>query len=122
MESVGMTAAEFRLAREYLGVTGEWLAARLGVAARTVRRWEQGSAVVPVGAAGEVGALLAEQDAFVSALGGVSGWVVTFASDEDVERVHPGVGWSAGWHRAAVGRLVRLRPGVRVRFAGSGDG
>ena len=38
-----MTAAELRIIRERLGVTGDWLAARLGVIPRTVRRWEAGT-------------------------------------------------------------------------------
>src|SRR5690606_40083818 len=37
-----MTPAEFRVVREFLGLTPEWLAAHLGVSGRTVRHWEQG--------------------------------------------------------------------------------
>ena len=51
-----MTAAEFRIAREMLGVSGEWLAGRLGVADRQVRRWEAGNSPVPDGVAGELSA------------------------------------------------------------------
>ena len=48
-----MTAAEFRDARQALGLTVEQLAERLSVDPRTVRRWEDGTHTVsgPVGTA-----------------------------------------------------------------------
>src|SRR5690606_819281 len=44
-----MTPAEFRVVREFLGLTPEWLAAHLGVSGRTVRHWEQGKYAIPDG-------------------------------------------------------------------------
>jgi len=45
-----MTDAELRVVREYLGLTGEALAAILGVDNRTIRRWEAGTHEIPDGA------------------------------------------------------------------------
>ncbi|TDW31008.1 helix-turn-helix domain-containing protein [Cryobacterium psychrophilum] len=42
-----VTAAEFKILRERLGVSGRWLADRVGVQDRQVRRWESGVAPVP---------------------------------------------------------------------------
>src|SRR5690606_34223992 len=42
-----MTAAELKVARESLGLSGDWLATYLGVNSRTVREWEQGRRPVP---------------------------------------------------------------------------
>ena len=42
-----MTAAEFREARERLGLSAAKLAAKLGVHVRTVQRWADGSHEVP---------------------------------------------------------------------------
>jgi DNA-binding XRE family transcriptional regulator len=36
-----MTPAEFRCAREYLGLAPEWLARHLGMSARAINQWEQ---------------------------------------------------------------------------------
>lgn len=49
-----MTGAEFRLRRETFGLSAEWLAARLGVALKTVQRWENGHRPIPEGVVGEL--------------------------------------------------------------------
>lgn len=49
-----MTAAEFRSRRETFGVSAEWLADRLGVALKTVQRWENGHRPIPEGVAWEM--------------------------------------------------------------------
>lgn len=40
-----MSPAEFRCTREFLGLTGSWVARRLGVDERTERRWEHSRAI-----------------------------------------------------------------------------
>ncbi len=49
-----LTAAEFRLQREDFGLSAEWLADRLGVALKTVQRWESGHRPIPAGVASEM--------------------------------------------------------------------
>lgn len=49
-----LTAAEFRNRRESFGLSAEWLADRLGVALKTVQRWENGHRPIPEGVAAEM--------------------------------------------------------------------
>ena len=49
-----LTGAEFRNRREYFGLSAEWLADRLGVALKTVQRWENGHRPIPEGIADEM--------------------------------------------------------------------
>lgn len=51
---LSMTAAEFRNRREEFGLSAEWLAERLGVALKTVQRWENGHRAIPEGVASEM--------------------------------------------------------------------
>lgn len=44
-----LTKETFSAVRHSLGVTGEWLAEKLGVGARQVRKWEGGTAPIPKG-------------------------------------------------------------------------
>jgi hypothetical protein len=44
-----MTPAEFRVVREFLGLSIEWLAEHLEVNPRTVRHWEDGGYPIPDG-------------------------------------------------------------------------
>lgn len=49
-----LTAAEFKRRREQLGLSADWLAERLGVALKTVQRWENGHRPIPDGVAAEM--------------------------------------------------------------------
>lgn len=49
-----MTGGELQTVREYLGLTGDALAAILGVNPRTVRAWESGRDPIPERVRGEV--------------------------------------------------------------------
>lgn len=49
-----MTGAEFRQRREEFGLSAEWLSERLGVALKTVQRWENGQRRIPHGVAEEL--------------------------------------------------------------------
>ncbi len=42
-----MSAAELTVAREFLGLTGGWIASTAGYSARTQRRWEAGDTGIP---------------------------------------------------------------------------
>ncbi|NHN55750.1 DUF1870 family protein [Calidifontibacter sp. DB0510] len=121
-----MTAAEFRIARERLGVTMEWLAGELGVAERTIRRWEAGAAPIPDGAAADLYSIQDATDDFVDKVVAElqltepdedgSQWVITYPSDAAYRDEWPDLDWPAGWHRAAMGRVAQKIPGLRVRY------
>lgn len=125
-DSASMTAAEFRIARERLGVTGDWIAWRLDVTGRTVRRWEQGSARIPAGAGQDVRDLVDHQDQFVAAISerfrldgpdedGAS-WAAVYPDDESLAEEHPEVEYPASWHRAAMGRVAASLGWLRLRY------
>ena len=125
--SAVMSAAEFRIARERLNVSREWLADRLGVVLRTLRRWEAGTSPVSDGAALEVLNLLGDTDAYVKAVVStlrqegpdpdVGGWrILVFADDATYLAHHPGSDWSASWHRGVMGRVADEVPGVRLLY------
>lgn len=112
-----MSPAEFRMVREYLGLTGETLAEHLGVTLRSVRRWEHGHRPVSDGirqqmehleetAARHVGEL-------VDRLGEASDLVLSIPSAAD-----------SGWWRMIAARVAAEVPGLYVRYldeAGSGQ-
>lgn len=58
-----MTPAEFKVLRESLGLSAQWLATRFKVSLRSIRNWEDGSSPIPPGIVEE---LLAVED-FVEA-------------------------------------------------------
>ena len=127
-DSAAMTAAEFRVLRDHLGLTGEWLAEHLQVTLRTVRRWDAGTSPIPGGVAATMWELEAESDAFVTAVveelradgpdEDGSAWVTTYASDAAYRAEHPDLDWPAAWHRAAMGRVVRELDWVRITYIG----
>ena len=109
-----MTAAEFRCLRELLGLTTAWLAGHLGVAERTVQRWDHGHAPVPPGVAGAVEALREEAARQLDALLAGDAEVVTFRTDADATAA--GFAWPASWHRALCGRAADEVPGLQVSY------
>lgn len=105
-----MTDAELRIARDRLGVSGDWLAGRLGVDSRSYRRWEEGRYQVPPGVADQVAALLEEADKQVDAdltdLAGNSAPILyTYRDDRDYYEANPDGTYCSGWHRAIAGRV-----------------
>lgn len=118
-----MSPAELRLARERLGLTLEWLARRLDVHDRTVRKWETGISPVPDGARLDVEVLLAQATAAVQSTVAeltdheVAGTgpgqfppvpvLMTYRSDGDYAEHDPSEEWPcAGWHRAVTARVL----------------
>ena len=112
-----MTAAEFRCLRDLLGLTTAWLAARLGVAERTVKRWDHGHAPVPAGVAEAVEQLREEAgrqlDALVDAVA-ADATVVTYRTDADAQAA--GEVWPASWHRAVCARAADELPRLRLVY------
>lgn len=128
-QAVSMTAAEFRITRERLGVPGDWLATELGVTERTVRRWENGSSTIPTGVVEQLSTLVATTEDFIGDVvaqlrknpmldGDGAQWVTTYASDAAYREEQPDLSWPAGWHRAAMGRVAERAPSVRITFVG----
>ena len=109
-----MTAAEFKIMRERLGVSGRWLADKVGVQDRQVRRWESGVAPVPA----DVVALIQSMDAAAAsqAAGIMAEWqsgnperIISYrndgeywASDDQAKQR----GEPASYYRAVLGRVM----------------
>lgn len=110
-----LTDAEFRIAREDLGLTAEWVAEQLGVALRTVRRWESGHSPVPEGVADRMGEWTDYAEGQVGEWAGrlpdVPEPVLVIPRDGERDR------WPAGWWRALAARIVERVDGLRVVYA-----
>lgn len=121
-----MTAAEFRVTRERLGVSGDWLAWKLGVTERTVRRWENGSTIIPVGVVEDIRQLDARTTVFVTETINAleSGerdadgyaWATIYTNEAQFEAALPDLEEPASWHRTALGRVAASLPHLRLRF------
>ncbi|MFF8610867.1 helix-turn-helix domain-containing protein [Streptomyces sp. NPDC015346] len=125
-EDERMTDAEFRVVREYLGLTGDWLAEHLGVSGRTVRHWEQGKYAIPDGVRLEMEDLERRTAEFVAGvvaqlLDIPSPGVLTYRTDEDYHAAHPDVPFPASWHRAVIARIAQEVPSLAIAYAGQGD-
>lgn len=120
-EDERMTSAEFRVVREFLGLTGDWLAARLKVTPRTVRLWEQGKHPIPDGIRVEIEDLEARTGEFVTALidkllDMPDPVVVTYRSDDQYHAAHPDMPFPASWHRAVVARVAQETPALSIVY------
>lgn len=117
-----MTAAELRTVREFLGLTGDALAAYLGVDPRTVRHWEAGKYRVPDGVR-----LAIEQLEDVTAVG-VEAAVqqlmdvgdpvaIVYRTDAEYAAAHPEATLPASWHRMVIARAALEVPGLGIDYA-----
>jgi len=100
-----LTGAEFRMLREAFGLSAEWLADRLGVALKTVQRWENGHRPIPAGVASEM-----EWIDVAMREGVASQWAEHLLTAHDpvlmIPRTGTLFGFPASWYRALVD-LVR---------------
>lgn len=119
-----MTDAEFRCVREWLAVDVEWLAQRLGVADRTVRRWEAGTSPIPDG----VRIALEQLEYFAACQVGEAverlrdmrdPEIVVYRTDAAFEASVPGVVWPASWQRRVAMRAALEVAGVAIKYANS---
>ncbi|MFE4915863.1 helix-turn-helix domain-containing protein [Streptomyces sp. NPDC056652] len=123
-EGERMTDAKFKVVREFLGLTGDWLAEYLGVSPRTVRHWEQGKYPIPDGVRVLMESLEVRTGGFV---GGVVAKlvdvpdpvVVAYRSDEEYRAAHPEISFPASWHRAALARVALEVPGLSIVYDNS---
>lgn len=116
-----MTDAEFRVAREYLGLTGEWLAQHLGVSSRTVRHWEQGRFAVPDGVRLEMDRLKRDTAQYVAEVSTKlmdmpEPAVFVYRTDAEFHADVPDSDWPASWQRAAVARIAHEVHGLRIDY------
>ncbi|WP_228981410.1 DNA-binding transcriptional regulator [Streptomyces sp. DH12] len=120
-EDERMTPAEFKVVREFLGLTGDWLARHLGVSPRTVRHWEQGKYAIPDGVRLALEDLEARTAAFVSGIADAlmdlpDPGVITYRDDAEYRVAHPEVDWPASWHRAVIARVAQEVPGLSITY------
>ncbi|MEV6165740.1 DUF1870 family protein [Streptomyces sp. NPDC052052] len=123
-EDERMSPAEFRVVREFLGLTGDWLAGHLGVSGRTVRAWEAGKYAIPDGVRLEIEDLEARTGEFISGvvaqlLDMPEPGVLTYRTDEEYHAAHPEIPFPASWHRAVVARIAQEVPGLSIAYADS---
>lgn len=116
-----MTDAEFKVVREFLGLTGDWLAAHLGVSGRTVRHWEQGKYPIPDGVRLEIEDLERRTGEFIDGiipqlLDMPEPGVITYRTDEEYHTAHPEVPFPAAWHRAVVARIAQEVPALAIAY------
>lgn len=129
-----MTGGELQTIREYLGLTGEQLAALLEVTPRTVRAWEAGDVPIPTArregrtqvrealkrleddataAVDKLAAALSETDTPV---------VVVYRTDDDLHDQRPELPrLPARWWRQIVARATSQVPDVKIREYGPVD-
>lgn len=121
-EDERMTDAEFKVVREYLGLTGDWLAQHLDVSPRTVRHWEQGKYAIPDGVRLEMEDLERRTGEIVSSsieqlMDVPDPGVVTYRTDEEYHAAHPDVPFPASWHRAVIARIAQEVPALAISYA-----
>ncbi|MFI8944103.1 helix-turn-helix domain-containing protein [Streptomyces syringium] len=120
-----LTAAELRIAREQMGLTGDHLAKLLRVNPRTLRSWEAGRDEVPGRIRPEIAELKQATDKAVADLvasldGEDDAVLITFRNDEDYLAAHRGSQWNASWHRQVCARAAE-RAGARIDYADEAD-
>ena len=121
-------AAGFASTRHMLGLSGAQLAEILGVADRTIRRWEAGQDRIPAGvamtmcrlqveAARDVRAIVRQaHESMDSAIYRIVPVVTAYRTDAEYQAaggVRP-----VSWHRAAIARAAAQVPGLRPVYAG----
>lgn len=125
-----MPPIKLKAVREWVGVSGDWLASFLGVSARTIRSWEDGRNPIPGGVRLEVEALealtgQAVTAAVASARDARDPVIVTYRHDGDYWEAEPGavarlgrdgapVRWPASWHRRVAMRVAMEVPGLAI--------
>lgn len=114
-EDERMSAAEFRVITEWLGLRQRDAAAILDVNERTVRSWLSGREKVPDGVRCE---LESWEDAAAEAVGLLVAELLE-APGEPVLRVprhDVGSAWPARWHRHIAMRVAVEVPGLSIRY------
>lgn len=116
-----MTPAEFKVVREFLGLTGDWLAEHLSVSGRTVRHWEQGKYPIPDGVRLAIEDLEQRTGEFIGAIVDKlmdlpDPGVVTYRDDAEYHAAYPESPFPASWHRAVVARIAQEVPALAIAY------
>jgi hypothetical protein len=117
-----MTHAELVTAREFLGITGGWIAAAARVNRRTHRRWEAGETSIPAEAqtlietlqqlTADAVAHLTERLAFLTHRG-----VILLRTDADYQAAAPaGTAMPARWHHHVAARSAERDLATTIAF------
>lgn len=120
-EDERMTDAEFRVVREYLGLTGDWLANHLGVSPRTVRHWEQGKFAIPDGVRLEMERMEHDTAQYVADVAHKlmdmpDPGVYVYRTDAEFHADVPDADWPASWQRAVIARIAYEVPTLRIAY------
>lgn len=113
-----MTPTECRAVREYLGLTQDETATRLGVTERTVRSWETGRHAIPDG-------VRCELEEWEDRTADAVGLLVQQLTDRPAGAGDPALivpteehdGWPARWWRHVAMRVAVEVPGLSIRSA-----
>lgn len=121
-EDERMTPAEFKVVREFLGLTGDWLAAHLNVSPRTVRHWEEGKYKIPDGVRLTIEGLEAQTGEYVGAvveqlMDLPDPVIATYRTDADYKAADPASPFPASWHRAVIARVAQDVPALSIVYA-----
>lgn len=121
-EDERMTPAEFQMTREFLGLSGPWLAKHLGVSYKTIQHWQTGRYPVPDGVrlrmedlerrTGDYIGMVVEQVMDVP-----DPVLVTYRTDEEYAAADPSSPMPASWHRMVVARVALEVPALSVVYA-----
>ena len=130
-----MDGTDFYYKRRGRGLTQEELAGLLGVAERTVRRWEKNEMPIPDGAAGDLDDLhaafgervLSSVDSLIDQMEQIEAdakadevervvEIASFKTPQSHELAHPGESWE--YHKALISTIgtILAGEGYRVRF------
>jgi hypothetical protein len=117
-----MTAAELRCMREWLGLSGAWLAAHLGVEDQAVRQWEAGTSPVP----GDVRLRIEQLEELTAESVDTLVWMFAdrtnptasvYPNDTEYHAAAPGAVMPASWHRMVVMRTANELPALSIVYA-----
>lgn len=103
-----MTGAEYAAWRHLLGLTGDELAAMLGVRPRTARAWETDRDPIPYGVPAQLAQIKAEHDALAQRYASTDE-VIGIVRDKTVATACP-----RGWYVAAAARA--LHPDMDIEW------
>ena len=120
-EDERMTPAEFQMTREFLGLSGPWLAKHLDVSYKTIQHWQTGKYPIPDGVrleiedlerrTGDYIGMVVEQIMDVG-----DPVVVTFRTDEEYAAADPSSPFPASWHRMVIARAALEVPALSVVY------
>ena len=121
-----MNSATFRAVREHLGLPASWCAARFDVQERTIRKWDQGDALVPAGVAADVWAIAEQTREFVDAqavaLRGEFPAIFEIPRNaHDLAEMTPVNDFPLDWWRSVGAQLLTRVPGLTLEWIDFGS-